>query len=408
MSSKAVDLLNNIATGVGTAGAGKHEEHIVVGADRLITVPDSLKKLAVQYDHGVETVTFDCPRYWDNHDLTAFTIYINGKRSDGAPFQCRCSKATVDENDSAIMHFDWLITNDVTSARGFLSFLVCIQEELIDINGRPVVDDNDNQLIGTHWNSELCNDCYISNGLEFDDVESSIDESILVSIRNDITRLKGLEPRLAALEDWYNTNIVKPLEIQYFVISDYVYNSEGKIVDVNFEWSFSTDEGIEAIAIVRGSSRLNIDKSSRACILNGPFDADTEFTIEVTDTKYNVLTASTSVRLGGVIYYGVGPKRDTAEDVDSTFVNDHLESMTAIKSGTILTVDMINNNYFYYCQPVSLGECGFTDPNEGYDAGVLKLGTTIISNVEYAIYRSQRTNFGPGIKYQITITKGVA
>ena len=35
------------------------EEHIVVGADRFITVPDSLKRIAVQFDHNIETVTFD-------------------------------------------------------------------------------------------------------------------------------------------------------------------------------------------------------------------------------------------------------------------------------------------------------------------------------------------------------------
>lgn len=33
----------------------KTEPHIVVGSDRMITVPDELKNIAVQYDHNVET-----------------------------------------------------------------------------------------------------------------------------------------------------------------------------------------------------------------------------------------------------------------------------------------------------------------------------------------------------------------
>ena len=53
------------------------EEHIIIGRDRYITVPEGLKRIAVQYDHNVETVTFDCPRYWDEHDLSTMNIYIN-------------------------------------------------------------------------------------------------------------------------------------------------------------------------------------------------------------------------------------------------------------------------------------------------------------------------------------------
>ena len=59
--SKAEDLLNSLSdeeimlysTAVGEEG------HIIIGSDRTVTVPDELKKIAVQYDHNVETVTFD-------------------------------------------------------------------------------------------------------------------------------------------------------------------------------------------------------------------------------------------------------------------------------------------------------------------------------------------------------------
>ena len=77
--SQAENLLNNLSsyeidmysTDVLT------EEHIVIGSDRSITVPESLKRIAVQFDNDVETVTFDCPRYWDNLDLSTMKIYIN-------------------------------------------------------------------------------------------------------------------------------------------------------------------------------------------------------------------------------------------------------------------------------------------------------------------------------------------
>ena len=40
----------------------EEEAHIVIGKDRVITVPPDLRRLGVQYDKNVESVTFDCPR----------------------------------------------------------------------------------------------------------------------------------------------------------------------------------------------------------------------------------------------------------------------------------------------------------------------------------------------------------
>ena len=62
--SKAEDLLNTLAvTDNSNARLSVSDEpHIIIGPDRVINVPNELKRLAVQYDHDVETVTFDCPR----------------------------------------------------------------------------------------------------------------------------------------------------------------------------------------------------------------------------------------------------------------------------------------------------------------------------------------------------------
>ena len=131
------------------------EPHIVIGKDRFITVPDQLKRLAVQFDHDVETVTFDCPRYWDEHDMSQMKVYINYVRSDRVIGSYIVkSPITINEVDDGIMHFDWTISREVSSASGHISFLVCIKKT--DEVGEET----------THWNSELCKDCYISEGLE--------------------------------------------------------------------------------------------------------------------------------------------------------------------------------------------------------------------------------------------------
>lgn len=156
--SKAEELLNSIssANDVVLLANVPNEPHIVIDNDRRITVPDELKRLAVQYDHNIETVTFDCPRYWDDHDMSTMSIYINYLRVDEETGVFQAENVTVDAGDSSIMHFDWTISRNATEATGKLVFLVCVK----------CADEEGNEK--NHWNSELCKDCYVSEGLEPD------------------------------------------------------------------------------------------------------------------------------------------------------------------------------------------------------------------------------------------------
>lgn len=129
-------------------------EHIVVSNDRYITVPESLQKIGVQFDHNAETVTFDCPRYWDEHDMSTMKVYINYMRPNDSFGAYLCDSVEVDFLDNTIMHFDWTISGHVTEFAGPLSFLVCICD--VDQNGDAT----------THWNSELNTQMYISSGMK--------------------------------------------------------------------------------------------------------------------------------------------------------------------------------------------------------------------------------------------------
>lgn len=137
------------------------ESHIVIGSDRIITVPDALKRIAVQYDHNVETATFDCPRYWDGRDLSEMDILINWIRSDGYNDKYQAESVTIDESDESIIHFDWTIERDITEVSGNLTFSVC---------GRKL---NDNGVEMQHWNSEINKDLYVSEGINCDDVNEN-------------------------------------------------------------------------------------------------------------------------------------------------------------------------------------------------------------------------------------------
>lgn len=130
------------------------EPHIVIGDDRFISVPNSLKRIAVQYDHDVETVTFDCPRYWDGLDMSTLAIYINYMRKDRVTGCYKAMNVVVDEVDPNIMHFDWTISRNVSMVKGEIKFLVCIKK----------ADSEGNEE--NHWNSELNEEMYVSEGLE--------------------------------------------------------------------------------------------------------------------------------------------------------------------------------------------------------------------------------------------------
>lgn len=153
---QATELLNSIAEGEGTtyAAGPTAEEHIVIGKDRFIHVPESIRKIGVQFDHNVETVTFDCPRTWDGVDMSTKPVYINYMRPDGEPGSYLVETVTPDVTNPDIMHFDWKISKHVTEVNGQLSILVCVIE---------IDEESGDETF--HWNSELNNEMELSKGM---------------------------------------------------------------------------------------------------------------------------------------------------------------------------------------------------------------------------------------------------
>lgn len=151
--SNALDALMNMSNDDIAAYTSEPETegYIIIGNDRRITVPETLKRIAVQYDHNIETVTFDCPRYWDDHDMSKMIVYINYRLPNGDLGGYIAANITASGDR---MTFDWTILKDVTQYKGNIAFLVCVKKT--DSEG---IEEN-------HWNSELCTDMYISEGLE--------------------------------------------------------------------------------------------------------------------------------------------------------------------------------------------------------------------------------------------------
>lgn len=191
------------------------EEHIVIGADRKITVPSSLKRLAVQFDHNVETVTFDAPRYWDGIDMATseFVTYINYILPDQTMGAYVAKNVRIDEADDSVMHFDWTIENNITVEPGNIAFLVChkklgqvtteYEQTIYDEDGNPVLNEDGTEqtvtvtetedVLVTHWNSEPCKECYISEGMECDEAVLEMYPDVLTQVLLAINRFEGME-----------------------------------------------------------------------------------------------------------------------------------------------------------------------------------------------------------------------
>lgn len=154
--SQAEDLLNSLSEDEPTTYTltPDDEPHIVINADRSITVPDELKEIAVQFDHNIETVTFDCPRSWDGHDLSKMHIYVNYQRPDNYMDSYPVDNLYVDESDNSIIHFDWTISGNVTQVKGNITILVCAKLA------------NNEGILERHWNSRPNSEMKILEGMD--------------------------------------------------------------------------------------------------------------------------------------------------------------------------------------------------------------------------------------------------
>jgi hypothetical protein len=113
---------------------GQREEgHIVIDESRQITIPKELQTIAVTGDKNIESVTFDCVRYWDIHDLSTFKIFINYILPNGEEKTFVPNETRTNPDDESVFHFDWKITPDMTQMSGNIVFSIVAEKR--DENG---------------------------------------------------------------------------------------------------------------------------------------------------------------------------------------------------------------------------------------------------------------------------------
>lgn len=314
--SKAENLLNGLSEEEIAAYTvnPETEPHIVIGDDREISVPSELRRIAVQYDHNIETVTFDCPRYWDEHDMSTMKVYINYMRPDGKKGSYIATDISVDTTDENIMHFNWTVNKHVTMVNGNLKFLVCIKKVNNDGN-----EEN-------HWNSELCDQMTISEGLEcavsFDDDYPDLYTQLVNLIEDKVDKVEGKDlstndyttaekTKLAGIETGANKTVVDS------TLSDTSTNPvQNKIINAKFKANDSVVAGLStSLQTAYDTLNTKVDSEYLANYVpksGATFDKDADITFNRTsdnrstkyDTEVRFFSASDKQIASGLYYYG--------------------------------------------------------------------------------------------------------
>lgn len=226
-------------------------EHIVINSDRSVTVPDSLKKIGIQYDHNVNTLTFDCPRYADDAqsiDMSKMQIFINWMLPDKSIGSSIAENIIIDEADSTLMHFDWIITSAVTSVFGILErTLVCIKQT--DTDGREIY----------HWNTDLFQKFSVGEGMECNEqlAEENMDVITQLLVKMDaIDTRTSTEAMRSYVSEYMTENPPQPSDEQANAGVD-AYMTENGQDYVNTYMGENAQSAVNTYMDVNAQSKVN-------------------------------------------------------------------------------------------------------------------------------------------------------
>lgn len=222
------------------------EAYIFVNDDRSIVAPDELKHIAVEHDHNIETVIIDCPRYWDGHDFSKMTPYVNYMRPDGYKDSYRAKNLRVSDEDDTRIFFNWTISANVTQIKGNISFLVYIE----DPDANPC------------WHSRLNQQMIIDEGLtckqQIEMAPDSIEEVLARTTASYIAEAKAeIEGKtalaLASIPEDYTTVNNMAQEALREKSNVIKMEAEGEVITVND----SADNALLSLKIYGKTTQVN-------------------------------------------------------------------------------------------------------------------------------------------------------
>ena len=325
-------------------------DNIIIDENRFIKVPEKLKRIAVQYDHNIETVTFNGPRYWDDHDLSDMEFYINYMRADGEIGSYIVENVGAGSN---FVDFQWTISEHVSAVKGKLSFLVCAKETDADGN------------ILYHWNSELNTDLYVSAGLETRETILMEHPDIITQLLSAIDRAESIvspSVTLATTSEGYRMTVTDSNGSKTYTIKHGATGPQGPT-------GAKGDKGDKGSTGATGPQGTSITSIARTSGTGASGSTDT-YTITLSDGStsefkvYNGKDGSGAGDMVSTVYDPQNKQTDIFKYVDDKLCNPNL----------------LRN--WYFANPVNQrGDTTYSAP--GYAIDGWTLGTSLLSvNIE--------------------------
>lgn len=261
------------------------KEHVIINRDRTVVVPESLKKIGIQFDHNVNTITFDCPRYPDEDssiDMSQMPIFINYMLPDKTPGSSLALNVTVDETDNTLMHFDWKITNAITPVNGVLSTLICVKQS----------DTEGNELY--HWNTDLFQKFTVGNGMECNGQVAEMNPDVITQL---LARMGEVDTRTSAeamsgyVNEYMTENPPQPTDEQVGSGVNAYMTSNGQ-THVNAYMTENQELVQNSVDDYLGRNPLQLDDSLIDSTKAAPADKVGELKSDITEIQGSVFTQS--------------------------------------------------------------------------------------------------------------------
>lgn len=185
------------------------DNHYTISAvTRAITNVSPTKVNIMQYDHNSERLTFELPRYIEDHDMSLCNSvqvhYLNtdGKNTTSDVYEVDDLQISPDGENVVIC--SWLISQNATRYAGSLSFLVrfaCVSED---------------GTIDYAWNTDIYKNLSVSNGIYNSDIVVEQYSDILEKWKEELFSTGGEsgetvtdEQIAAAVEDYLTENPIE-------------------------------------------------------------------------------------------------------------------------------------------------------------------------------------------------------
>lgn len=299
--SLAEEMLSTMSASDDSSTYLEEEPHIVINESRIAVVPAELKTIAVTGDKDIETVTFDCVRYWDGNDLSSFAIYLNYVLPDGtAGTYIPDSVIASDVED--VFHFDWKIKSNITQKSGKISFAITAIKTKQNESGETVVD--------KQWSSIPNGDCSIALGLDISNVPDEEESSDILAQMSAI-----LEQIHANVDEWIDTVVVQGTGTSQTQVMSQDATTNAILISKEESIEYTNKKSSELdIKILKNSNFVSrntdrINKNSKRItnlekgIVPSPYETDSTVA-RVKVVPENALSYALLQKVGGMSYAG--------------------------------------------------------------------------------------------------------